>query len=469
MPAVMRAAATAERAGVPAVAIGGAGFEGMGRAVGRSLGVGHVPIVSYPGVILTDPTEVFRQKMREQVAPAVVDALVAGSSVLDADTDAGADDDTDCDTDDVEHGPTDVVARGDLDAITDVFEARGWTDGLPIVPPTAERVAAFLDHTRRAPDEVLGVLAPDLRQATVRSVAVNGVMAGCRPQDLPVLVAIVECVADPVFRVQDAGSTPGWEPLVVLSGPVVERLGFHAGTGAMRVGRRANTAVGRFLRLYLRNVAGLRIAPGQTDQGAIASTFHVALAEDDAAVRDLGWPPFRVDRGFDDAESVVTVQSVVAVSAPIYSGGETAADHLDALTTIFGNAIGPWAYTGLEFGAFHPLLVLGPAVARALAGFGVDKDALRAHLAEHMRVPVRQLQACAWNVGSTSFDLDASVAAGELDERYAGTDPERLVPMVPRAADIGIVLAGNASRNQSRGFVQNHVQGVPVSRRIEEE
>lgn len=459
MPAVMRAVATAERAGVPAVAIGGAGFEGMGRAVGRSLGVGHVPIVSYPGVILTDPTEVFVAKMREQVAPAVVEALVAGSSTVSPDVDG----------DDVEHGPTDVVARGDLDAITDVFEARGWTDGLPIVPPTPERVAAFLDHTRRDPDEVLGVLAPDLRQASVRSVAVNGVMAGCRPQDLPVLLAIVECVADPEFRVQDAGSTPGWESLVVLSGPVVERLGFHSGTGAMRVGRRANTAVGRFLRLYLRNVAGLRIPPGQTDQGAIASTFHVALAEDDAAVRDLGWPSYRADRGFDEGDSVVTVQSVVAVSAPIYSGGETAADHLEALTTIFGNAIGPWAYTGLEFGAFHPLLVLGPAVARALAGFGVDKDALRGHLAEHMRVPVRQLQACAWNVGSTSFDLDASVAAGELDERYAGTDPDRLVPMVPRAADIGIVLAGNASRNQSRGFVQNHVQGVPVSRRIEEE
>lgn len=460
MPAVMRAAATAERAGVPAVAIGGAGFEGMGRAVGRSLGIGHVPIVSYPGVILTDPTEVFRTKMRERVAPAVVDALVAGSAATGAADDAAGDD--------VEHGPTEIVARGGLDAVTELFEARGWTDGLPIVPPTPERVAAFLAHTRRDPDASLGELAPALRRATVRSVAVNGVMAGCRPQDLPVLLAIVECVADPVFRVQDAGSTPGWEPLVVLSGPIVARLGFHSGTGALRVGRRANTAVGRFLRLYLRNVAGLRIPPGHTDQGAIASTFHVALAEDDAAVRALGWAPFRVDRGFDDADSVVTVQSVVAVSAPIYSGGETAADHLDALTTIFGNAIGPWAYTGIAFGAFHPLLVLGPAVARALAGFGVHKDAVRAHLAEHMRVPVRQLQQCAWNVGSTSFDLDGAVAAGELDARYAGTDPDRLVPMVPRAQDIGIVLAGNASRNQSRGFVQNHVQGVPVSRRIEE-
>lgn len=463
MPAVMRAAATAEKAGVPAVALGGSGFEGMGRAIGRSLGVAHVPIVSYPDVILTDDTDTFRTKMREQVAPAVVDALVRGSA-----SSSVASDGSSSDAEPAEHGPEEIVVRGDLDAVTEHFEERGWTDGLPIVPPTPARVARSLAHTHRDPDEVLGVLAPEMRRATVRSVAVNGVMAGCRREYLPVLLAIAECIADPAWRVQDAGSTPGWEPLVVLSGPVVERLGLNSGTGAMRVGRRANTSIGRFVRLYLRNVAGLRIPPEHTDQGAIASTFHVALTENDRAVRDLGWPSFRHDRGFGDADSVVTVQSCVTVSAPIYSGGDHASDHLDALTLIFGNAIGPWAYTGLEFGAFHPLLVLGPAVARALAAHGVDKDALRAHLAEHMRVPVSQLQRCAWQVGSTSFDLDAMVARGELDDRYAGTDPDRLVPMVPRAADIGIVLAGNESRNQSRGFVQNHVQGVPVSRRVEE-
>ncbi|MBO0874421.1 MAG: hypothetical protein J2P19_13600, partial [Pseudonocardia sp.] len=140
MPAVMRAAAASERAGVPAVAIGGAGFEGMGRAVGRSLGIGHVPIVSYPGVILTDDTPTFRTKMRERVAPAVVDALTA--SVPSSGNGAA----------DIEPASTDIVCRGDLDAVQEHFEERGWTDGLPIVPPTLERVAAFLAYTRRDPD-----------------------------------------------------------------------------------------------------------------------------------------------------------------------------------------------------------------------------------------------------------------------------------------------------------------------------
>lgn len=456
MPAVMRAAAAAERAGVPAVAIGGAGFEGMGRAIGKSLGIGHVPIVSYPGVILTDDSETFRTKMREQVAPAVVDALTSSLPTSVATTS------------EVEPAPAGIVYRGDLDEVQEFFEERGWTDGLPIVPPTRDRVEAFLAHTSRDPGEVLGVLAPELREATVWNVAVNGVMAGCRPEYLPVLLGIVECLADPVFRIADAGSTPGWEPLVVLSGPAVGRLGFNSGTGAMRIGRRANTSVGRFVRLYLRNLAGLRIAPEHTDQGAIATSFNVVLAENDAAVAELGWPSFRQDRGFGDENSVVTVQSCVTISGPIYSGGDSAEDHLRSLALIFGNAIGPWAYTGMEFGAWHPLLVLGPSIARALHRYGVDKDQVRAYLAEHMRISVTELERCAWAVGSTSFRVAELVRRGELDERYAGDDPERLVPMCPRAEDIGIVLAGNESRNQSRGYVQNHVQGVPVSRRIEE-
>lgn len=456
MPAVMRAAAAAERAGVPAVAIGGAGFEGMGRAIGKSLGIGHVPIVSYPGVILTDDTETFRTKMRERVAPAVVDALTSSVQTPAAVGPEG------------EPAPGDVVCRGDLDEVQQYFEERGWTDGLPIVPPTRDRVEAFLAHTRRDPGEVLGVLAPEPREATVWSVAVNAVMAGCRPEYLPVLLGIVECLADPVFRVADAGSTPGWEPLVVLSGPAVDRLGFNSGTGAMRVGRRANTSVGRFVRLYLRNLAGLRIAPEHTDQGAIATSFNVVLAENDAAVRELGWPSFRRDRGFGDEDSVVTVQSCVTISGPIYSGGDSAADHLRSLALIFGNAIGPWAYTGMEFGAWHPLLVLGPSIARALHRYRVDKDQVRAYLAEHMRISVTELERCAWAVGSTSFRVAELVRRAELDERYAGDDPERLVPMCPRAGAIGIVVAGNESRNQSRGYVQNHVQGAPVSRRIEE-
>src|SRR5919201_3987899 len=158
-----------------------------------------------------------------------------------------------------------------------------------MIPPTLERIGRFLAHTRRGPDEVVGRLLPENRAATVWSIAVNGVMAGGRPEYMPVLVAIVEAIADPIFRVEDAGSTPGWEPLVIVSGPVARRLDLNHGQGVMRVGRQANTSVGRFLRLYLRNVAGLRIPPGAGDKGSIAGSFNVALAEDEDAAAALGW------------------------------------------------------------------------------------------------------------------------------------------------------------------------------------
>jgi hypothetical protein len=117
---------------------------------------------------------------------------------------------------------------------------------------------------------VLGALPPELRQVTITNIAVNGVMAGCRPEYMPVLVAVVRCLMDPRFRLEDLTSTFGLEPLIV-SGPVVAALNFNTGTGAMRVGRQANTSIGRFLRLLLRNVGGLRIPPARAMQEQLAT------------------------------------------------------------------------------------------------------------------------------------------------------------------------------------------------------
>lgn len=203
MPAVMRAAAVVEKAGVPAVAIGAAGFESMGRAVARALGVSDIPIASYPGVILTDSEVEFRHKVLDTVAPQVRDGLVARFSRRPADGEAEPD-------------ARAVFVDGSFDEVQEEMHRRGLSDGLPVVPPTAERVERFLAFTDRSPDEVLGILPPDLRPLSVWSVAAHGVMAGCRPEYMPVLLALGECLADPGFRLEDAGSTPGWEPLAVL-------------------------------------------------------------------------------------------------------------------------------------------------------------------------------------------------------------------------------------------------------------
>src|SRR5262249_16216911 len=139
--------------------------------------------------------------------------------------------------------PRDIVFKGTYEEVQDFFDERMWADGLPVAPPTIKRVEEFLKFTDRAPEEVLGIVQPDFREATIWNVAVNGVMAGCRPEYMPVLIAVTEAMIDPKFFVEDAGSTPGWEPLIILNGPIIKELDFNYGGGVMRIGRRANTSI----------------------------------------------------------------------------------------------------------------------------------------------------------------------------------------------------------------------------------
>ena len=449
---MVRASVEAERAGVPSVSVIASAFMGQAATVARGLGVEALPSVEYPGVIATDPPEAFRGKVLA-LADGLTDAFSQPLGL------AG---------EEAEPAPRDIVFRGPLDAVQERFESLLWTDGLPIVPPTVERVGAFLRCTRRDPDEPLGTLAPDNRLATIWSVAVNGVMAGCRPEYMPVLVAAVEAIADPEFRIEDAGSTPGWEPLAIIGGPVIEDLGFATGAGLLRVGNRANTSVGRFLRLYMRNVAGLRTPPGSGDKAAFGATFNVAVAENEAAARELGWPTFAMDRGFAPDESVVTVQSVVSISPPIYTIGDRPEAVLGMLADVFGPENEYWSFNAAIFGRWHPLLAMSPATAGVIARGGVSKDGVREFLYERTKIPARRLQEYARRASTYDFDLPTLAAAGSAPPAYVeSTDPERLVPVFSKPEWIGLMLAGDPEKNQSRGFVNNHEQGPPVSRRVE--
>ncbi|MFH1652279.1 MAG: UGSC family (seleno)protein, partial [Chloroflexota bacterium] len=271
---MVRASIAAEKAGVPAVSIASTGFLGEARAIAKAAGLPDLPVAEYPGVILTDSKETLLKKVEELI----VDRIVKGLATPVKAAPQGR-----------EPGPRDIVFKGTLDDVHRFFYRNLWTDGLPVIPPTISRVEQFLRFTDHNPEEVIGVLPPETRQATVWNVAVNGVMAGCRPEYMPILLAAVSAVADPVFRLEDAGSTPGWEPLIILNGPVIKELDFNYDAGVMRVGRQANTSIGRFLRLYMRNVAGLRIPPGQTDKATISYTFNVVLPENEDAVAEMGW------------------------------------------------------------------------------------------------------------------------------------------------------------------------------------
>ncbi|MBI2863786.1 MAG: hypothetical protein HYX94_04410 [Chloroflexi bacterium] len=450
---MVRASITAEKAGVRSVSVVSSSFMAQGRMVARALGFSSLPLAEYPGVIMLDEEAEFRKKIEGGLVDRIVEGLASDVEVASAVA---------------EPAPRDVVFTGDLAAVQEHFYQNMWSDGLPIIPPTVEKVAAFLRFTDRSPDEVIGTLLPEKREATVWNVAVNGVMAGCRPEYMPVLLAIAEAIAESEFRIEDAGSTPGWEPLVIVNGPIVKDLDFNCESGAMRVGRQANTSIGRFLRLYMRNIAGLRIAPGGTDKGTIAYTFNVALAENEDVVAELGWKPFSVERGLGAGENVVTVQSVVAISLPIYVGGEKASDLAQTIVDIWAKGdVAAWAYTGMACGKWHPLLVLSPSIAMAMARQGWTKDDLRRYLFEQAKMPAGVAERYAWQMGATSFSLRRMVEKGKLPSEYhASDDPERMVPIFLRPEWIGIVVAGDPGRNQARGYTGNHEQGVPVSKQI---
>ena len=453
---VMRAVAVAEEADLPAVGVVSSGFEPMARTVASIFGDDEPRLAVYPGAIQTDTEEMFRDKVRNVVLSQVEEALQRPGHGV-AVTAAGP-----------EPQPREIVFTGSLDEVEEHFLASGWSDGLPIVPPTPDRVDRFLAATNEDADTVLGVLAPELREITIMNIAVNGVMAGCRAAYMPVLVAIGRCLADPRFRMADLTSTFGLEPLIVVSGPVVEALDFNSGTGAMRLGRQANTSIGRFLRLLLRNVGGLRIPPGTSDAGAIGYSFNVVMAEDETSTRAIGWDPFRVDNGFALGQSTASVLLVANHSAPIYTAGESAEEHLETVARILANAIGPWAYTATVHGGFNPLLLLSPSVAIALHEFGADKAEIRAYLYEHLRIRADVTERYAHQVGRTDFSFATSIDDPVLRQSWvASEDPARLVPMLIDPDWTSIVIGGNPGRNQSRAYVGNLTAGPPVTQPIE--
>ena len=190
------------------------------------------------------------------------------------------------------------------DDVEATFE-RGWSDGLPVVPPTPERVARMLTGTTRGPSEAVAVVPPDLVECTVEKVAVNAVLAGCRPEYLPVVLAAVEAACTDEFNIHGLLATTYFSgPVVVVNGPITRAIGMNAGVNVLGQGNRANATIGRALQLVVRNVGGGR--PGGVDRATLGNpgklTFCFAEREDDSP-----WEPLHVERGLPPDTSAVTL------------------------------------------------------------------------------------------------------------------------------------------------------------------
>ena len=426
------------------------GFTRSVKAIGKQAGL-DLRVATYPGVISTHERATIAKNIEDILVDQIVKQLTAEGSP-DETPAAGRD-----------PGDRDIVFAGTFEEVNEYFLRNQWSDGLPVVPPTLEKIEAFLKFTDRSPDEVLGIMHPSLATGTVWNVAVNGVMAGCRPEYMPVLLAIAEVMVDPEYGLKHGGSTPGWEALIIVNGPIREQLGFDDGQGAQRPGNQANTSIGRFYRLFARNVP--RFLPGSTDMATFGQMFRTVLAENERACEQIGWSPLHVTRGFKPDDSVVTITSVRTTSDPFTTAGETAERHLDYIVDWVKRMIEPYQ-SSRGYVETH-VLQLTPVIASLLARAGYSKQDVATYLMKNAVVPARYYEWSMMQADHHTPDttLASLVEKGELPKEWRlSDDPDRLVPLLLPQSQWLIVVAGDPLRNRSCIYRQNFKQGYATSK-----
>ena len=334
------------------------------------------------------------------------------------------------------------------EAVLAAFCERQWCDGLPIVPPTPERVEAMLAAAEGEPSESLGPMPPLWREATLEKLAINSVMAGCLPEYFPVIVAAVEATLDPAFNLYGVqATTHPVAPLLIVSGPYATAIGMHAGAGCFGPGFRANATIGRAIRLILLNIGGAW--PGCHDmatQGSPAK-FSYAIAENEAA---NPWEPLHVELGYGSEASVVTV-----------FGGEGPHNVNDHVSTGASGILHTVADTAATLGSnvkwylsqSQLLIVLGPEHAATIARDGFSKADVKSFLFEQARLPLRTLKLGGmWGVQDWPRWM------------LSVTDPEARLPVVQAPEEIFVIVAGGAGKHSA--VVPNSTFSRAVSRPI---
>jgi len=449
----MRASVVAERAGIPSASLVGEGFMRQAATTAVGLGMPNIPVALVPGHPGVQTDEELRRNILDVTVERVLESLIRQPDAA---------------QEIPEPSPEEIVYRGSFAEVNDFFYENEWSDGLPIVPPTRDRIGTFLRFTDRSPDEALGVLLPDNRGATIWSIAVNGVMAGCRPEYMPILIAMVEVLCDPEYGHEHSSNTPGSETLIILNGPIIKQLDFNYEQGVLRDGFRPNTSVGRFWRLYLRNVAGFLLH--KTDKATFGGTWRVVLAENEGVLERIGWAPNSVEMGFDAGDNTVT--------AARYSGGDVIAsvttDRPETMLPYVADAMlrmYSWQVVfnmGVAIGTIRPLLVLTPILAETIANAGWSKQDVKQYLFDHARMPAwkydKFLQG--WT-DHTTTDVKGFVRLGKAPKLFwESDDPDRLLPITFEPDDFMIAVAGDLMRTNAYAFAHNGSFGYPVGKKI---
>ncbi|MBL8376519.1 MAG: hypothetical protein JNM79_01465 [Burkholderiales bacterium] len=297
-----------------------------------------------------------------------------------------------------------------MDDPAEVAYDRGWTDGLPVIPPTDLRIARMLGGTTRKPDEIIGLIPPNLAECTIEKAAINAVMAGCRPEYFPVVLAAIEAALKPEFSMHGLLATLWFSgPVVIVNGPVSKRIGMNWAGNALGQGNRANATIGRALQLVIRNVGGGR--PQEIDRAVLGNPgkYTFCFAEDET---DPDWVPLNVARGHPRGSSTVTLfhgDGVQGVAEQKSRDPEGLARSLAmALWAVCHPKQAQWS---------HALLVISPDHYAIFKQGGWDRARIEAEIWQALRRPGRDLVAGAGGVG---MGIDASRGEEMIDKFHPG-------------------------------------------------
>ena len=274
--------------------------------------------------------------------------------------------------------PTELVSKryrvaDSVDPVEFCFQ-QGWTDGLPVIPPTADRVATMVEAAGLDPKQEVGFITHRAVSITAEKIAINAVMAGCKPEYMPVVVAAVEGIADPLWSYHGPGtSTGGAGVLMVVNGPIARELDINAGDNLFGPGWRSNATIGRAVRLVMRNVCGSM--PGLLDRGTLGhpGKLSYVIAENEA---ESPWTPLHVERGFRPEQSTVTV---MAANGPHQFYNQLSNTAEGVLTTLADNM----RIYGQVMGQSTYVVVLAGEHMRTIAADGWDKKRIRQFLFDH--------------------------------------------------------------------------------------
>lgn len=346
------------------------------------------------------------------------------------------------------------IEIAEQDDIHEFLFDQGFTDGLPVVPPTPERVIRMLGGTSRDPQDIVATIPPNLAPATVEKIAINAVMAGCKAEYLPVVIATIEAMCTDEFNCHGVfATTMGATPIMILNGPVRHELGLNMRLSALGQGTRANAAIGRAVRLAVRNIGGAK--PGGTERSTLGNPMKFTMCFPEWEERSP-WEPLHVERGFEEDDSVVSIFAMSSGPAQVVDQTSRSAKGL----------VGSFALSmrAMQHVKAHragdTILVISPEHVDTIQRDGWMKADIRHRIQEASSVPIRELLADE----ECGAGFPAALAANMSDEEL-----DRPVPKFASEDRIHIAVAGSEAGKFSavfHGWASGSMGSIPVSRKI---